>query len=283
MINEIYQGDSFELIKSIDNNSIDLIMTSPIYADVRNYGKDVNVIHPDNYVEYILPIFYEFNRILKDSGSVIFNLGTKVHKRKRHIYPFELITKIERNDIINFYDFYIWHKKSGIPNGGNKRFDNKIEFIFHFCKNPQKIKINIDKVREKHNENTIKRLAKYHVNTGYGVDENGKQIQILKHCKLNPKGKIPDNVFRFNTNQITKGNIHPAAFHENLPSYFIKFLTEENDLVFDPFSGSGTTCLAAKKMKRNYIGFDLNQTYVDFSKERLKNVGISSIGGLLFE
>ena len=89
---------------------------------------------------------------------------------------------------------------------------------------------------------------------------------------LNPKGKVPSTVFTFPTAANERGKVHPAAYHEDLPAWFIRALTDEEDIVFDPFAGSGTTCLAAKKLNRRYLGMELNPTYHADALERLGKV-----------
>jgi len=82
----------------------------------------------------------------------------------------------------------------------------------------------------------------------------------------------PDNIVRFSTAASMRDNDikHPAPFHKDLPLYYINLLTDEGDLVIDPFSGIGTTGIACKELNREYIGYELNKTYADFSKKRIE-------------
>lgn len=266
-MNKIIQGDCFELIKELPDNSIDLILTSPPYADIKSYGKHVNILHPDNYVEWILPLFYEMYRVIKPSGSIIFNIGDKTFKKEKHIYVFDLICRIVRETDLQYYDRYFWNCPR-LPNGSPKRLNNFVEYIFHFCKDKNSLNFNMDDVREEYKSNSIKRY-KSKMNDYEVLDDGTKILKKQSKKSLNPKGKTPDGLFTFPNNSKTKGNKHPAPFSIDLPLWFITALTNKNDIVLDPFIGSGTTAEACVKLNRKYIGFELNETYIDMIYQRL--------------
>jgi len=109
------------------------------------------------------------------------------------------------------------------------------------------------------------------------VDKEGEAVgRTRKMIHLNGKGKIPSNVFHFPTASAVRGKKHPAAFHIDLPSWFIKALTDEGDVVTDVFSGSGSTCLAAKKLSRKFIGIEMNEKYHEIAEERVNNVALAN-------
>jgi len=263
-------GDTREVIKYIEENSIDLIITSPPYADVKSYGKKVNIFHPNQYVDWLLPFFDEFYRVLKPSGNFILNIDDRCYRKKRHIYVFDLVVRAERETKLLFYDYYIWYKRGGVlPNGGPKRLNHNTEFLLHFVKEINNFKFYMDRVREEYDEITKKRV-KSSVKS-YSVDKNGVRIvRDERMWKLNPKGKTPNNVFLFPTNADNRKWKHPAPFHTSLPEWFIRALTDEGDTVLDPFVGSGTTAEVSVRMKRNFIGIDKNLEYIKMSKERLE-------------
>jgi len=266
-INDIIIGDCFSKINCIDDDTIDLIVTSPPYADIKTYGKKGNIYHPDNYNEWILPLFHEMHRVLKSTGSIIFNIGDKAMNKKRHTFALDLPGKVIRETDLKFYDRYFWHKHT-IPNCNKKRLNNFTEFIYHFVKDENGIKFNMDDVREPYSKSSIKRFGSSF--SLYEENENGeKEIYRKKNAKVNPKGKIPSGMFTFSTNNKTRGNKHPAPFSLDLPMWFIKAFTDENDLVLDPFMGSGTTAEAAIKMNRYWIGIEKNTAYIPMIKERI--------------
>ena len=172
----IIKGDCFELIKQQADNSVDLIITSPPYSDILDYGKQVSIKTPDEYVDWILPLFKEIYRVLKPSGSFILNINDKTEKGLRSTYIYDLISRNNKETKLKLYDTYIWHKKNGIPNGGTKRFRNMTEFIFHFTKDVKQMKFYMDRVLEKPKETTNQRY-KYDMSNGQGEVIDGSRIR----------------------------------------------------------------------------------------------------------
>ncbi|MFW6172589.1 MAG: DNA-methyltransferase [Elusimicrobiota bacterium] len=273
-INKIIIGNCFEKIDELEEGSVDLFITSPPYADMRNYGKNFNILHPDNYVDWLLPINDKIFRALKDTGSFIINIGDKVVNKQRHIFIFDYIVRSVRETKLLYYDRYIWHKPSYLPNSSEKRFNNSIEFILHFVKDVDKVKFNMDVVRKPYAKSSIIRCNSK--SKTYGVDPiTGLKVVIEeKFGTYNKKGKVPECVFKFYTNANNyKSKInHPAAFSPDLPDFFIKVLTDKGDLVVDPFMGSGTTAFVALRNDRNFIGFDTNEEYVKMANSRIKEL-----------
>lgn len=271
-INGIHQGDCFELIKEIDDNSIDLVLTSPPYADVKSYGDYVAVPHPDDFVDWILPLFKEIYRILKPTGSFILNINDRIVNKQRHPFVQELIIRVIRETGLKFYDQYYWFKKTALPNGNQRRLNNVTEYLIHFCKDENLLKWNMDEVREPYSVNTIKRTQYAVGSFNLEVDLKGlPKDRAKKIIQLNERGKIPSNVFHFPIASSVRGKKHPATFHPALPSWFIKALTDKDDVVMDVFSGSGTTCLAAENLERKFIGFELNEEYQKDAQARVEN------------
>lgn len=285
----ILLGDCFELIRDIPDNSVDLVITSPPYADIVNYGKNISIKKPKEYCDWLLPLFDEIYRVLKPSGSFILNINDNCSNGLRNPFIYELIHRSQHESKLRFYDTYIWHKMNGIPNGSKKRFRNTTEFIFHFVKDQKKVKWYMERVLEEPAESYIERSK-----TPQGVDRNVKDGERIRKKKMvkyltNSTNKTkdgyespdtirtlpdlvrPDNVFRFSTAGAARDNHikHPAPFHRQLPEYFINLLTDEGDVVLDPFSGIGTTGLPCRDMNREYIGMEMNERYAEFSEKRI--------------
>jgi len=271
LLNKIVLGDAFQVTRQIETDSVDLCLTSPPYADVKNYGEAVGLVSPDEYVDWILPLIKEIHRTLKPTGSFILNINDCVVNKQRHPYVHELIFRAIKETSIKHYDTYYWVKRGTLPTGSGKRLNNWTEYLFHFCKDPDAVKWNMDAVREPYDMNTVNR-CKYPVHTfDMQVDEKGRPKERgRKVIQLNPKGKRPSNVFFFPTAAAVRDKKHPATFHIDLPTWFIKALTEEGDVVSDVFAGSGTTCIAAKNLKRNFIGIELNEEYQKGALKRLQ-------------
>lgn len=269
-VNKIYYGDAFELSKQIPDNYLNLVVTSPPYSSKKSYGKKIDIFHPDCYNDWIMPLIKEISRSLKKDGSFILNINDKIVDGFRHPHVMELIPRIVRETDLKLYDRYIWHKKNALPNGG-ERLNDWMEYIFHFSLTT-KIKMRTNDVREPYAESTIKRY-KSPVCFNENIDENGITTGGDKKMVIqNPLGKKPSTVMRFNNAGVLKGGTagkHPAPFHPDLPEFFIKWLTDENDIILDPFTGSGTVPYVCKKYNRNYIGFELNDSYKELIDSRL--------------
>ena len=280
----MYIGDSIELCKKIPDNYVNLLVTSPPYADIKSYGDAVNVFHPDEYVDWIIPLFNDAYRFMAKDGSIIFNVNDKVMSGKRSIYVFDLVCRVVRETDLYLHDRYIWGKKNGMPSGSEpRRLDDRIEWIFHFVpkvfgsngkelKKPNKFKANLKGQREPHADITLVRNKK--PSSGNKITNSDGTAEYERKIKLpNPEGRIPTTVFHFNNAAcLAKGSAsvkHPAPFHPEIPEWFIDWLTDEEDVVLDPFMGSGSTALAAQTLNRNWIGFDLNETYKGLVNERL--------------
>ncbi len=270
--NKVIQGDCLELVKKLPDHSIDLVITSPPYADAIFYGNGVKVFSSNEYVNWILPLFKEASRFLKKTGSFILNINDMVKNRERQIYVFELICKIVKETELKLFDRYIWFKKSALPNISERRLNDRIEYIFHFVKDTKNFKSRIDRIRLPYKETSLKRFRrKVHGNDV--IKEDGTtELSQRGSSKPHPKGKKPITVFRFNTCSALRGINHPAPFHYELPLFFIKWLTDKEDLILDPFMGSGTTAVACKMSGRDFIGFEINEKYCEIARKRINAI-----------
>ena len=270
---DIRNGDCFELIKDIEDNSVDLIITSPPYADIVNYGKNISIKKPQDYCDWLLPLFNEIYRVLKPSGSFILNINDNCSNGLRNPFIYELIHRSQKESKLKFYDTYIWHKMNGIPNGSLKRFRNTTEFIFHFVKDQKKLKFYMDRVLKEPSEASKKRANyPWHIKN-HGIIEDGARHKDPENLiDYQPTLVRPDNVVRFHTAGHARDNTikHPAPFYKDLPKYYINLLTDEGDIILDPFGGIMTTGLACNEIgNRNFIGFELNEKYAEFGIKRL--------------
>jgi site-specific DNA-methyltransferase (adenine-specific)/site-specific DNA-methyltransferase (cytosine-N4-specific) len=264
---ELHHGDCLNILKSIDDNSVDLIVTSPPYSDQRKstYGG----IHPDKYVKWFLPISLELLRVLKPTGSFILNIKEKVYDGERHTYVIELILAMRKQGWL-WTEEYMWHKKNSFPGKWPNRLRDAWERLLHFNKQKKfnmyqdSVKVPIgdwSKTRLKNLSDTDKTRDESKVGSGFG-----KKIE-------NWVGKemvLPDNVLYIATESGNKS--HSAAYPEGLPEWFIKLFTQEGDVVLDPFLGSGTTCKVALDLGRNSIGIELNDEYYEQTKDRLSEI-----------
>lgn len=264
---DLYHGDALNVLREMEDNSIDLIVTSPPYSDQRKstYGG----IHPDRYVEWFMPITSELLRVLKPTGSFVLNIKEKVYEGERHTYVLELILAMRRQGWL-WTEEYMWHKKNSFPGKWPNRLRDAWERLLHFNKNKKfsmyqdSVKVPIgdwSKTRLKNLSETDKTRDESKVGSGFG-----KKIE-------NWVGKemvLPDNVLYMATESSNKN--HSAAFPESLPEWFIKLFTKEGDVVLDPFLGSGTTCKVALQLGRNSIGIELNDEYYQQTEQTLSDL-----------
>ena len=261
----ILQGDSAEVLKTLPDNSIDLIVTSPPYADQRKstYGG----ISPDKYVEWFLPISEQLLRVLKPSGTFVLNIKEKVVDGERSTYVMELILAMRKQGWL-WTEEFIWHKKNSYPGKWPNRFRDAWERLLQFNKSKkfamyqEEVMVPMGdwaKSRLKNLSDTDKRRDNSKVGSGFG-----KNISNW----IDREKAYPTNVLHLATECNNKK--HSAAFPEELPEWFIKLFTKEGDMVLDPFAGSGTTLFVAERMGRSAIGIEIMEDYYQMIKNQLE-------------
>jgi site-specific DNA-methyltransferase (adenine-specific)/site-specific DNA-methyltransferase (cytosine-N4-specific) len=252
----VYLGDCTERLKELDSDSIDLIVTSPPYADQRS--KTYGGITPDNYVEWFLPVSEELLRVLKPTGTFILNIKEKVVNSERHTYVLELILAMRKQKWL-WTEEFIWHKKNCYPGKWPNRFRDSWERLLQFNKN-RKFKMFQEEVMVPTGDwakTRLKKLSK----TDTTRDESKVGSGFGKNISnwTNRDKAYPTNVLQLATECSNKN--HSAAFPSHLPEWFIKLFTSERDVVLDPFAGSGTTLKIARRMNRHSIGIEINKEY----------------------
>jgi DNA modification methylase len=260
---KLYLGDCAEILRSVDDNSIDLIFTSPPYADSRKdtYGG----IHPDEYVNWFLPITKELLRVLKPTGTFVLNIKERVVESERHTYVIELILKMREQGWL-WTEELIWHKKNSHPGKWPNRFRDAWERLLQFNKAKQfnmyqdEVMVPVGKwatTRLKNLSKTDKVRDPSRVGSGFGKNVSNW---------VGRETVYPTNVLHMATETGNKN--HSAVFPEALPEWFIRLFTREGDWVLDPFMGSGTTSKVAQKLGRNSIGIEILREYFDVAKQR---------------
>jgi len=265
-INKIYHGDAVRVMRNFSDRCVDLIMTSPPYADRRKkqYGGPV----PDQYVEWFLPFAAEFQRILKPRGSLVLNIKENADRGERHTYVLELILEMRKNGWFWIED-YIWHKRNAFPGKWPNRFRDAWEHCLHFTKNKdfkmyqEAVKVPIGDWADIR----LKKLGSKDKIRSMSQTDSGFGRQLTNW--VGKRKVYPSNVLFLST--ISANKNHCAVFPETLPMWFIKLFTRKGDVVLDPFIGSGTTAVAALKLERNFIGIDLNKRYYKIAKEAVRN------------
>jgi len=262
---DIYLGDCKEILKTIPDSYVDLIVTSPPYADQRKntYGG----VSPDKYVEWFLPISRELLRVLKPTGTFILNIKEKVVDSERSTYVMELILEMRKQGWL-WTEEFIWHKKNCYPGKWPNRFRDAWERLLQFNKT-KKFNMYQDAVKVPIGDWANCRLK--NLSEVDKIRDNAKNGSGFGKNISNWIGKetvYPTNVVHLSTECSNKN--HSATFPDSLPEWFIKLFTRENDTVLDPFAGSGTTLKVAHKMYRNSIGIEILPEYVELIKSDIK-------------
>lgn len=264
LLNTLHHGDCRDVLLTFPDGCVDLIVTSPPYADSRKdtYGG----IHPDKYVEWFLPIAAELKRVLKDEGSFVLNIKERVVNGERHTYVLDLILALKQRGWL-WTEEYMWHKKNCAPGKWPNRFRDAWERCLQFNK-VKKFKMYQEAVMVPTGDWAKTRLknlggndtVRFNSQVGSGF---GKNIANW----IGREMAYPSNVLHMATECGNKN--HSAAFPKELPAWFIKLFTEEDDVVLDPFMGSGTTCATAYELGRAFIGIELKDEYF---QEALVNI-----------
>lgn len=254
----LMQGDCLDRIKELSDKSINLVMTSPPYAKQRNY----NGASSGEYINFISPIVELLISKVTDDGSIIINIKEHVEKGQRDLYVYKMIIHFVEVLGLNFVDEYVWVKTNPFPTGAKTRFKDGWERCLHFTKGrhafyPEQCLVKSES-KWLESEKRRSNKSKHDVTNGSGMNMSKRVVTEMVR---------PSNVITGSSSNLNIA--HPAVYPIYLPEYFIKACTKEGDIVLDPFSGSGTTGLAAKELGRKYIGIELDGNYHQLSMSRI--------------
>ena len=253
--NSIYHADCIELMQSMEENYVDLTVTSPPYDDLRNYKG-----YSFDFENIAVGLF----RVTKVGGIVVWVVGDRIHNGDRTLTSFKQAMLFQSIGF-NVHDVMIYKKKN-TPFMRSNAYTNCYEFMFVFSKG---------KV------NTFNRLMDKTVRQGFeGMPFNkgadGVNRKVVKELKAE---KTRINIWEYavglgGTTSDREAFKHPAVFPEKLAEDHILTWTNPGNIVFDPMCGSGTTCKMAKKHKRVYIGCDISEEYVQIARKRVAGYNV---------
>ena len=272
-LNKIHRGDCLEVLPSFPGNSVDLIFTSPPYADNRKTtyrGVPIN-----NYVNWFLPRSEEFLRVLKPEGSFILNIKERAVNGERQTYVLELILAMREQGWL-WTEEYIWHKKNSYPGKWPNRFRDAWERCLHFTKS-RRFRMFQEAVMVPMGSWKDKRLAKLSDTDQIRHESNAASGLGRKVANWVGREKAyPTNVLHLATECSNRN--HSATFPIELPKWFIRLFTEKGATVLDPFIGSGTTALACLETGRHFVGIEQQEEYYRLA---LRIVSTAKAGQLL--
>ncbi|MDX2083014.1 MAG: site-specific DNA-methyltransferase [Rickettsiales bacterium] len=246
----LYEGDCLDFLKKIPDKSTQLVVTSPPYNVGKEYEKKIKI---EKYLEFQKKVIGECHRILKDEGSICWQVGNYIDSGQ--IIPIDtLIYPIFSELGMQMRNRIIWHFGHGLH--AQKRLSGRYETINWFTKTKNYF-FNLDPIRIP---------QKY---------PNKKYFKGLKKGQLscNPLGKNPSDIWEIpnvKNNHVEKTS-HPCQFPVELVERLILSMTKTDDLVLDPFAGSGTTFVAALIHKRRCAGSEIENKYIKIAKKRIES------------
>jgi DNA modification methylase len=271
-----YHADAIDVLRSLADDSIALVFTSPPFALRRKkaYGN----VNAGEYVEWFWPFAEEIQRILRPDGSFVFDLGGAWNPGSgtRSLFPYELILRLGR--LFHLAQDFYWYNPSRLPTPAEwvtiqrTRVKDAVNTLWWLSKT-EKPQADNRRVLRPYSP-SMKRLLR----DGYQPARRPSQHDIGPHFQRDNGGAIPPNILTVpNTRSFDQYihrckaaglTVHPARFPPDLPDFFIRFLTTEGQLVLDPFAGSNVTGQVAQNLKRRWISVEINADYIEGSRLR---------------
>ena len=239
-------GDCVEKLKELPQDSIDLVVTSPPYDDLRSYNSviDWNTLAKELY------------RVVKPGGVVVWNVNDKITNGSKSLTSFKQCIMFNECGF-NVNDVMIWEKTNPMPQVKQPRYNQVFEYMFVFSKGSPKTfnPIMVDcKCANRYYDSTCKQISK-------------DNVREHKEFKINDQ-KVDSNIWKISIAQ--NKTEHPAVFPIEIPDRHIVTWTNEGDTVLDPFLGSGTTGVSAILHNRKFIGIEVEQKYFDIASEQIR-------------
>ena len=253
----LIQGDCLDVMKSIQDNSIDLTVTSPPYDNLRLYKGNADEWNFDKF----MAIAKELYRVTKNGGVIIWVVGDAVVKGSETGTSFrQALYFIEIG--FRLHDTMIYKKMNPVPQNHN-RYEQYFEYMFVFSKGKPNTFNPIMVATKRGGE-----IQDYSKRSSLDSKQNrrpkgGTQIETIKQTKMH------SNIFEYGIGGGKTG--HPAVFPEKLAEDQIISWSNEGDLVFDPFAGSGTTGKMALLNNRKFVGIELDEGYMEIARQRIEN------------
>ncbi len=288
-----YLNDALDILSAMPDNSVNLVITSPPYA--LHFKKEYGNADKEEYIDWFLPFAEQVYRILKEDGSFVLNIGGSYNKGTptKSIYHFKLL--IELIEKVKFYlaQEAFWFNPAKMPVPAEWvtvrriRLKESVEYVWWFSKTPWP-KADNRKVLKEYSSDMIrlnnKNLKETVRPSGHSIKKSFKNIDSGGSISSNVIEDVdqPNEMLKFGNNSsndlYTKRckeagiKIHPARFPAALPAFFIKMLTEVNDIVIDIFAGSNTTGYVAENLQRRWIAIEKEKGYLDASKFRFDSI-----------
>lgn len=270
-INQILCGDAQQRLIQLPDHCIDLIFTSPPYANQRR--KHYPSVAAAQYVDWFLPITEQLYRVLKPTGTFILNIKEHAVQGEKSSYVLELILALRRQGWL-WTEEFIWHKKNSVPGKWPNRFRDGWERLLQFNKQ-KKFSMYQEAVMIPIGDWAVTRFRRLSPSDQVRCSSASGSPFARKRTNWQHRDHVyPDNVLRIATESHNRH--HCAVFPQKLPEWFIRLFTVENHVVLDPFIGSGTTALAARALGRRFIGIDICPHYCELARNRLASHSVAA-------
>jgi DNA modification methylase len=254
-LNSIIHDDNCTALRSFPDESIDLVVTSPPYDDLRTYG---------GLSWDFEGVAKELTRVLKKGGVIVWVVGDATVNGSETLSSMKQAIYFKEECGLCLYDTMIWEKASRIPTEG--RYYNVVEYMFVISKGKPKC---LEFIKDHRNVTAGARKQKD------AVINKGANVKKSKGTLVTGEFSRRSNIWRYPTGG--NGTDHPAIFPEALAKDHIRSWSKEGDIVLDPFAGSGTTLKAAKELGRHYIGIEINEDYLPIIERRLAQEFLSFV------
>lgn len=256
-INDVYSGDCVEMMKLIPDSTIDLVVTSPPYDNIRDYKGNL---------KYDLHLTgCEIFRVLKNGGIAVMVIQDQTKNYGKSLTSFKTIIDWCDNIGFKLFETVIYRKNGSEGAWWTQRFRVDHEYMPIFLKGDKPNYFNKEPLK-------IPSIHGGKVMTGSGARKTNGETQktVTRAINLTKcRGTVWDYLMAGDKNPLKRK--HPAVFPDKIPYDFIRCFCPEQGLVLDPFAGCGSTLAMAKKLGRNFIGFDIIPEYCDLTRERLKD------------
>lgn len=277
----MYTGDARQLLQQLPESSVNLILTSPPYA--LHFKKEYGNVDKAAYVEWFRPFAAEIHRVLTDDGSFVLNIGGSYNAGSptRSLYHYRLLLMLCDELGFHLAQECFWYNPAKLPtpaewvNVRRMRIKDSVEYIFWLSKSPFPKADNRQVLTEYSPD--MKRLLE----RGYRAKQRPSGHNITGKFQQDRGGAIPSNLIERGNNESNSAYIrrcaetdqkaHPARFPAALPEFFIRFLTQADDVVLDPFAGSNTTGAVAESLARHWLAFEIEPRYVDNARLRFED------------
>ncbi|MBI2898934.1 MAG: site-specific DNA-methyltransferase [Planctomycetes bacterium] len=283
-----FLADAGAVLTALPAESANLVFTSPPYA--LHFKKEYGNVDKAEYVGWFLPFARQIHRVLKNDGSFVLNIGGSYNKGvpTRSIYQFKLLVALVEEVGFHLAQECFWYNPAKMPMPAEwvtvrrVRVKDSVEYLWWFSKTPHP-KANNRNVLKPYSADMLRlnrrgvreavRPSGHNIRSGFTDISSGGSIpsNVIEEQEAHSLLTLGNNAANDHYSRRCKGagvKIHPARFPAALPEFFIKLLTDETDVVYDPFAGSNTTGAVAERLRRRWLASEIVEEYLAASRFR---------------